>query len=263
MAGGRAAGQLEWSYAAPASPPHAPRPSTRAWSPTGARAPSSSTPSPSGPTERGVHQGAHGTLAGRLDPRQGRHEVPALFEGRRPTVSWEPVPACPGWSIGAFTAHLVGVAEDAARGGFCAGAMDVGGHRAGAGREESTAGRLVRHARRTRDALLRELERREPPCRASSDGSRRRSSTSPAGCSWPRSATSPYTSADLREALGVPPDPSSPVSRFGRDLPRLAAAAARARRATSARAARRWEGVAGGRGRPAGAVTAKGHGCSG
>ncbi len=147
---------------------------------------------------------------------QGLHEVRALLDGVEAGALVEPVPACPGWSVGDLAAHLVGVAEDAARGDFYAGALDAWQDTALAqAREEWTAGHLVSHPTRNRDALLRGLEHH---------GNRwvsvLRSGEEPLVGKPGWIVVAPLGDlavhlADLREALGAPPEPTSPVSRFG------------------------------------------------
>ena len=65
------------------------------------------------------------------------------------------VPACPDWSVGDLIAHLVGVAEDSARGAYFADAMEAWRVPAlAAAREAWTAGHLDRQRDRTRDGLV-------------------------------------------------------------------------------------------------------------
>ncbi len=193
--------------------------------------------------------------------QQGLHELRALFDGVEAESVAEPVPACPGWSVGDLTAHLVGVAEDAVRGDFYAGAMDAWQDPALAqAREEWTAGHLASHAARSRDALLRELEHH-----GSRLVSALRSGDEPLVGSPGWLVVGPVGDlavhlADLREALGAPPDPNSPVSRFGfaiyRDWlhQRLARVGLPALLLRDGR--REWLV---GEGEPAGAVTAEAH----
>ena len=148
--------------------------------------------------------------------QQGLHEVRALLEGVEDEALAEPVPATPLWSVGDLAAHLLGVAEDAARGDFYAGATDAWQDAALAqAREEWTAGHLVRHPTRTRDALLRGLEHH-----GNAFVSGLRSGDKPLVGKPDWMVVAPVGDlavhlADLQEALGVPPNQTSPVSRFG------------------------------------------------
>ncbi len=147
---------------------------------------------------------------------RGLHELQALLDGMEADAVVEPVPACPGWSIGDLAAHLVGVAEDAARGDFYAGAMDAWQDTALAqAREEWTAGHLARHAERTRDALLRELEHHGNRLVSVLRTGEEPLIDKPRWVLLAPVGDLAVHLADLREALGVPPDPTSPVSRFG------------------------------------------------
>ena len=71
--------------------------------------------------ERGADADPDGALAGRLGVRGGpsRARPPCSRDSttRRCDAA---VPACPEWSVGDLLAHLVGVAEDAARGAYFA-----------------------------------------------------------------------------------------------------------------------------------------------
>jgi uncharacterized protein (TIGR03083 family) len=72
----------------------------------------------------------------------------------------DPVPACPGWSIRALAAHLVGVAEDSVHGAFFPAALGAWQDPASASaRDEWTAGHVQRHGREPGDLLSRALDR--------------------------------------------------------------------------------------------------------
>ena len=147
---------------------------------------------------------------------QGLHELVALLEGIEAQALATTVPACPDWSVADLVAHLVGVAEDTARGDFFADALDAWQDTALAqAREEWTAGHIARRANRSADALLRELEQH---------GKRvvnaLRTGEEPLAGQPPWLVVAPVGDlavhlGDLREALGVPSNPTSPVSRFG------------------------------------------------
>ena len=147
---------------------------------------------------------------------EGLREVSELLEALDDAALATPVPACPAWTVGDLTAHLVGVAEDGARGAYFADAMEAW-HvpQYAEAREAWTAGHLARHPDRTRDALLcgldhhgsrlvRALRRGEP---AAGDGA-----------AWMITAPAADLSvhlADLREAVGRPADSRGFAFRTG------------------------------------------------
>ncbi len=89
---------------------------------------------------------------------KGLDDLRGLLEGLDDAAMATVVPACPAWSVGDLLAHLVGVAEDASRGGYFAGAMEAWRVPALAeARDAWTDQHLRRATDRTRDALLRGL----------------------------------------------------------------------------------------------------------
>ena len=115
-------------------------------------------------------------------------------------------------------AHLAGVAEDAARGEYFAGAMDAWRDPALARAREDVDGGTLRAARPTaRGASVHVHAPRRPVGRARCGGATPPWSTAPP---WMVSAPVGDLAvhlADLREALGLPPDETapSPASGFG------------------------------------------------
>lgn len=126
------------------------------------------------------------------------------------------VPACPAWTVGDLVAHLVGVAEDATQGSYFAGAMEAWRDPAlAAERDAWTDGHLHRVAGRGRERLLSALDHHG--CRLVQV---LRRGDEPLGSApvWMVSAPAADLSvhlADLREALGVPPDAAGTSARFG------------------------------------------------
>jgi uncharacterized protein (TIGR03083 family) len=147
---------------------------------------------------------------------QGLRELLALLDGVEPEVLLKIVPACPDWTVGDLTAHLIGVAEDTARGNFFPGALNAWQDTALAqAREEWTAGHLVRHAARTRDALVRGLQHHGTRLVDALRAGREPLVGQPHWLVVAPVGDLAVHLADLREALGVPSDPTSPVARFG------------------------------------------------
>ena len=147
---------------------------------------------------------------------EGLAELCTLLEGLDDDALATVVPACPGWSVGDLLAHLAGVAEDAVRGGYFAGATEAWREPALAeAREAWTADHVDRLADRTLDGLLRHLRHH---------GARwvtalRRGSGAPLdGPAWVVPAPAADLAVhlgDLREAVGAPPDPGGAPARFG------------------------------------------------
>jgi uncharacterized protein (TIGR03083 family) len=125
------------------------------------------------------------------------------------------VPACPLWSVGDLVAHVVGVAEDAARGAYFPDAMHAWEDPAlSRAREAWTAGHLVRHADRSRDGLLRGLHRHGcqlVTAMRRGDGDQ---ADAPAWLVVAPAADLAAHLADLREALDLPPETESAAVRL-------------------------------------------------
>jgi uncharacterized protein (TIGR03083 family) len=146
----------------------------------------------------------------------GIRELVALVEDLGDDALAAPVPACPEWDVAALVAHLVGVAEDSARAAFYDGAADAWRDPALAtAREAWTAAHVERRPGRDREALLRDLDVHAGALVAAL----RRGGNPVAGDpAWGRTAPVADLAAhlaDLREALGLPPDTTGPLARFG------------------------------------------------
>ena len=108
------------------------------------------------------------------------------------------------------------MAEDTARGNFFPGALDAWQDTALArAREEWTAGHVVRRAGHTRDALVREMQHHGNHLVEALRAGREPLAGQPQWLVVAPVGDLAVHLSDLREALGVPPDPDSPVTRFG------------------------------------------------
>ena len=147
---------------------------------------------------------------------KGIDELTGLLDGLDDDSMQVAVPACPQWTVGDLLAHLVGVAQDAVRGDYFAGAMEAWRDPAlAAERDAWTDGHLHRFADRGLEALLRAL--RLHGCRLVQA---LRSGVDPLGSAptWMVSAAAADLSvhlADLRSALGLPADLDGTTTRFG------------------------------------------------
>jgi uncharacterized protein (TIGR03083 family) len=144
----------------------------------------------------------------------GQRRVRALVEDLSPATLETTVPACPEWTVRDLVAHLTGVAEDSARGTYFAGALDAWRDPdLAAARDHWTADQVGARATLDLPALLREFD----------EHGRRwvgllRRGTGSEVPAWMVSSPAADLSVhldDLREALGLRPDTSSPVARFG------------------------------------------------
>ncbi|NYI99673.1 uncharacterized protein (TIGR03083 family) [Nocardioides thalensis] len=146
----------------------------------------------------------------------GLRRVVALVEGVEREVAERTVPACPDWSVRDLVAHLAGVAEDSTRGGFFPAADRAWADAdAAVARERWTAGHTERRRRRTTEEVLSDLAHHG---RAYVAAVRRGDGPALAGPPWMLSAPLADLSAhleDLREALGVPPEPDAEITRTG------------------------------------------------
>jgi uncharacterized protein (TIGR03083 family) len=148
--------------------------------------------------------------------QEGLHELRHLLEAIGDPQLLAPVPACPEWNVAELVAHLAGVAADSARGAYFSAALDAWQDPAVArARDEWTSGHLDRHAGRTREALLRDIDRH---------GNRlvvaMRRGHAASGDGSPLLAVAPLGDlsvhlGDLCEALGLPSDETGPVARSG------------------------------------------------
>jgi uncharacterized protein (TIGR03083 family) len=147
---------------------------------------------------------------------QGLVELAQVLDGTSDDAVDLPVPACPDWTVGDLLAHLVGAAADAAAGEFYAGAMRAWHEPdAATARELWTAGHVRRYARRSLELLRHDLETHGARLAAAL----RRGDAPVAGApDWGPSAPVGDLCVhldDLREALGLEPATSSPVTRWG------------------------------------------------
>ena len=147
---------------------------------------------------------------------QGVDEVSALLEGLDDEALETVVPACPDWSVGDLLAHLVGVAEDSADGGYFADAMDAwrtpASRRLGrCGPPDTSTGIGTAPATTLVGRLSRHGSDWAGRCAGAPGWSARRRH----GWSPPRPPTCPCTWPTLREALGQPAESGSAISRFG------------------------------------------------
>lgn len=124
------------------------------------------------------------------------------------------VPACPDWTVRDLLAHLAGVAEDAVRGEFFAGALEAWCDPALATeRERWTAGHVAGRAGSAAAGLLRDLDDRGGRLVAVL-----RRDPRDAAPDWLAGAPVGDIAVhllDLHEALGVAPDDAAPSTRFG------------------------------------------------
>ncbi|HEX6359297.1 FAD-dependent monooxygenase [Actinophytocola sp.] len=146
----------------------------------------------------------------------GRRQVRSLVEDLDPVMLGTVVPACPEWTVKDLVAHLTGIAEDSVRGTYFADAMDAWRDpRLAAARDRWTAGQVAARAGLDVPALLREFDEHS----SALVGMLRRGTGAAADTpAWLVAAAAADLSVhldDLREALDLPPDPSSPVARFG------------------------------------------------
>jgi uncharacterized protein (TIGR03083 family) len=147
---------------------------------------------------------------------EGLTELRGLLEGIDEAALLVTVPATPDWNVAQLVAHLAGVAEDSARGQYFAGAMDAWQNpELARARDDWTAGHVQTHTARARELLLGDVDHH---------GSRLVSAL--------RRGDGPFAEAppwlvvasvgdiavhlaDLREALGLPPDETGPVAASG------------------------------------------------
>ena len=147
---------------------------------------------------------------------EGLHELEALIESFDDETLGAAVPACPDWSVGDLVAHVVGVAEDAARGAYFPQATEAWRDPGiAAARDAWTAQHVDRYLDRTRDGLLRGLDHH---------GSRLvtslRRGDGPFADGPPWLVVAPVADlavhlADLREAIGAPPEAGGAAARLG------------------------------------------------
>ncbi len=126
------------------------------------------------------------------------------------------VPACPLWSVRDLVAHLTGVAEDSLHGRFFDGAVGAWADPALAVRREAwTAGQVEARRDLDRDRLVAELERHG---QALVRALRRGDSAATDVPTWMIGAPVADLAvhlADLREALGLPPETETLVGTHG------------------------------------------------
>ena len=126
------------------------------------------------------------------------------------------MPACPLWSVRDLVAHLTGVAEDSLHGRFFDGAVGAWADPALAVRREAwTAGQVEARRDLDRDRLVAELERHG---QALVRALRRGDSAATDVPAWMIGAPVADLAVhldDLREALGLPPEPDTLVGTHG------------------------------------------------
>jgi uncharacterized protein (TIGR03083 family) len=146
----------------------------------------------------------------------GLRRLVALVDGLSTEDLRTRVPACPLWSVQDLVAHLCGVAEDSLRGEFFDGATQAWNDpELAAEREAWTAGQVEARRDLDRHRLVAELERHgQGLVRAL-----RRGDTAATDVpAWMHGAPATDLAAhldDLREALGLPPEPETLVARYG------------------------------------------------
>lgn len=126
------------------------------------------------------------------------------------------VPACPDWTVRDLLAHLTGIAEDSLRGTYFADAIDAWRDPGLADQREAwTAGQVSTRAGRAFESVLREFDEYSGRLVTLM---RRGEGQVLDGPSWLLSAPVGDLAvhlADLREALGLAPDPSAPITQYG------------------------------------------------
>lgn len=140
----------------------------------------------------------------------------ALVDGLSDADLQTRVPACPLWSVQDLVAHLAGIAEDSVRGAFFEGATLAWTRPDLAARRELwTAGQVDARRGLDRHQLLAELDRHG---QALIRGLRRGERATVDVPGWMLGAPAADLAAhlgDLEEALGLHPDPHSPIARYG------------------------------------------------
>ena len=146
----------------------------------------------------------------------GLRSVVAILDGLPETVLDRQVPACPLWSVRDLAAHLAGVAEDAARGQFYDGATQAWAEpELARRREEWTAGHVRTRGGDTTDQVVADLQRHgQALVQAWRRGDAAACDVEPWKVMAPVADLAAHLE-DLREALGLAPDPTSPVTRAG------------------------------------------------
>ncbi len=142
----------------------------------------------------------------------GRRQVLAMdLDSERLALQ---VPACPEWTVRDLIAHLAGIAEDSLRGSYFAEALDAWRDPAIAERRDGwTAGQVAGRADRPIESVLREFDEYSGQLVTVM-----RRGEGPDGPAWLLSAPVGDLAvhlADLREALGLEPDATSPITHFG------------------------------------------------
>ncbi|WP_436498626.1 FAD-dependent monooxygenase [Actinokineospora sp. HUAS TT18] len=144
----------------------------------------------------------------------GQRRVRALVEDLDPAALATLVPACPEWTVRDLVAHLTGVAQDSVRGTYFAGALDAWRDPGvAAARDRWTADQVAARAGLDFSAVLNEFDKHSRELVAML-----RRGTGPDGPAWLVSSPASDLAVhldDLREALGLPPDPESAAARFG------------------------------------------------
>jgi uncharacterized protein (TIGR03083 family) len=146
----------------------------------------------------------------------GLRRLVALLDGLSDQELRTRVPACPLWSVRDVVAHLCGVAEDSLHGTFFDGAITAWADPAlAAQREAWTAGQVEARRDLDRHRLVAELERHG---QALVRALRRGGTAATDVPAWMLDAPVADISAhlaDLREAIGLPPESETLVSRHG------------------------------------------------
>jgi uncharacterized protein (TIGR03083 family) len=146
----------------------------------------------------------------------GLRRVVALVDALSDADLRTTVPACPLWSVHDLVAHLCGVAEDSIQGRFFDGAAQAWADPELAVRREAwTAGQVEARRDLDRHRLVAELERHG---HALVRAVRRGDQAATDVPAWMLAAPALDLAAhldDLREAIGLPPEPGAFVTRYG------------------------------------------------
>jgi uncharacterized protein (TIGR03083 family) len=146
----------------------------------------------------------------------GLHRVAELGDDLVPEQWATRVPACPLWTVRDLVSHLAGVAADATEGRFYDGALDAWTDPALAQRREAWTARHVEARRADEPRLvLADFVRAGHRLVAALRRGDSRACDVPG---WMVGAPAADLAAhvdDLREALGMAPDPEAPITRYG------------------------------------------------
>jgi uncharacterized protein (TIGR03083 family) len=146
----------------------------------------------------------------------GVHRVVALVDRLTPPDLERPVPACPLWSVRDLVAHLCGVAEDATRGGFFDGATQAWADpELAARREEWTANHIETRRGLAADQLVADLQRHGTALVRALRRGDTAATRVPAWMIGAPAADLAVHLDDLRDAVGLPPEPEAAITEYG------------------------------------------------